>query len=265
MNMLTILGFVATVIFGLLSVFLYIRGKRNKHLTFTFETTELQAKKHPEIKITFKGREIENLSRLRVVCWNSGNEAIRWSDVPQNGPPTIKFKQGTLLSVACVGINEETRTTTEQRDDHSLSFSFAYLNPRDWAFLEALYEGSSKASELDFIARIIGGRSTSRRYQPPTNLFDLIFACLVGLGLLAFGALSAYPALVKHVTGRGVFIAVVTIGIPLFIFIGFIRQWMSQVPEPARSYLAGRANPQWQSGPQNQQDISTTATAGKTQ
>jgi hypothetical protein len=261
--MLTVLGFAATIAFGLLSIFLYFRGKRNKRLTCTFDLTALQEKKHPDIRITFKGREIEKLSRLRVACWNNGNEAVRWSDIPQNGPPTIKFKQGTLLSVAYVGVNEETKTTAKQYDDHSLSFSFAYLNPRDWAFLEVLYEGSAKASEFEFIARIIGGRSTSRRYRAPSKLSDLLTVCLTGLFFFALGVSFAHTAFVKHAISGEAVGAVLMLGFSLGIFILIvIVERRARIPEPARSYIAGHSSPQLQTGSQNQK-IPSAAAVGK--
>lgn len=159
MNAMNTLSMVATLLFGALSIVLYFRGRRQKRLTFTFDQTTLITKAHPEIKITFRDRQVANLSRLRTVCWNSGNQEIRWVDIPDNSPPTVLFSGATVLSVAAVAATAGTGFVAKHENDHSVSTKFDFLNPGDCGFFEVLYESlPSEKFGVQFLARIIGGR-----------------------------------------------------------------------------------------------------------
>lgn len=124
-----------TVFFGLLSIvlslILYVRSSRRKRLTFTYDLTGLHTRTHPEITILFKGNQIENLSRLRVVIWNSGNQEIRRSDIPVDGKPSIVMAGARILSVAVLNASPDTKCTASQNDDKALSVEFEFLNPGD--------------------------------------------------------------------------------------------------------------------------------------
>ena len=162
MEITAIVGLGLTVLFGLLSVVLYFRTRLYKRLTFTFDQSELHTKTHPEIRITFRDRQVENLSRLRAVCWNSGSQEIRSEDLPERGSPSVVFSDATVLSVAHGGSTQDTGFLVEQHDQHSVSVRFAFLNPGDYGLFEVLYEAEpSKAPTVNFLARVIGGRPTA--------------------------------------------------------------------------------------------------------
>lgn len=270
MNALTILGFAATIVFGLLSVFLYFRGRRYKGLSFNFQTTELQTRAHPEVKIIFKDREVENLSRLRAVIWNSGTEEIRWSDVPQSGPPVSVFKNARILSISILGANEDTKLRAEQRDQNSLRFEFAYFNPGEWGLIEVLYEGTSTDGvTIDTTARIIGGRPTdSRAYEDLVKGRDwlspplfLLAAFMSALGFFAerhrglwgvfrngfrFSMQTRWSYVILDVFSLLVFLLIAVYSPYWLVKLG--KQYRrSRLPKAARDFLLGAWNPDLQS------------------
>ncbi|MGO8789882.1 MAG: hypothetical protein ACLQVL_21185 [Terriglobia bacterium] len=189
------LSMVATLLFGALSIVLYFRGRRQKRLTFTFDQTTLITKAHPEIKITFRDRQVANLSRLRTVCWNSGNQEIRWVDIPDNSPPTVLFSGATVLSVAAVAATAGTGFVAKHENDHSVSTKFDFLNPGDCGFFEVLYESlPSEKFGVQFLARIIGGRSTdSRPFGGRLTPFESVAAIALPLIWIATAYLWAAP------------------------------------------------------------------------
>lgn len=97
------LGLTLTIFFGLLSLvlslILYFRGRHRKCLRLTWDLATLQVRNHPEITILFKDKQVENLSRLRVLVWNNGNQEIRRSDIPTGGKPSLKLTGATIFSV----------------------------------------------------------------------------------------------------------------------------------------------------------------------
>ena len=164
MNGWAALSLVLTIVFGFLSVLFYIRSRRHKRLTFTYDRSELHTRTHPDIKILFKDRQVENLSRLRAACWNSGNQAVRGEDIPKNGDRAVVLSDARVLSVAHVGSSVDTAFIAEQLDEQSVSVRFSFLNPGDSVLFEILYEATSaKEPTIQFTSRVIGGRPTEAR------------------------------------------------------------------------------------------------------
>ena len=167
------IGLALTIFFGLLSLVLslvlYFRGRHRKRLTFTYDLAELQTRTHPEVTIRFKDKQIENLSRLRVVIWNSGNQEIRRSDIPSERNPSIVLSGGRVLSVAMGNTSPGTGCAASERDDKTVSIDFEFLNSRDYAILDVLCERvDSKHLDILFVGRVIGGLpSESRQFMQP--------------------------------------------------------------------------------------------------
>jgi hypothetical protein len=181
---------VATLIFGLASVYFYIRSRRVTRLAFTYVDTVLQTKDHPEVIITFRDELIANLSRLRVIVSNNGTEAIRASDVPASAPPTIRFMPSArILSIAASCPGDALEFTARQDSAQTVTIGFKYLNPRDVGAVEVLYDaGNANQSDNQFTfeASIIGGESLRvERYARPTTPWS---AAVGGLLLSIIGA-----------------------------------------------------------------------------
>jgi hypothetical protein len=247
------LSLALTIFFGLLSivlsVLLYVRGRRRKRLTFTYDLVGLQTRAHPEITILFKGRQIENLSRLRVVIWNSGNLEVRRSDIPVAGPPSIILPGVRILSVGVLEASAETKCTATGDGEQTLSVDFEFLNPGDYAVLDVLYESvESKSPAVDFDARVIGGLpSEISRFEQPVKRIQWVSP--IGLALMwsvgAFYWVRAIPKWV-HAVPAGISIApnaLWTSFLLIFFFFGccatfqeYLRRYRrSRLPRTARN------------------------------
>lgn len=99
---MAIVGLVLTIVFGFLSVAFYLRSIRHKQLAFTYELSELLTTTNPEVSIAFRNRTVDDLSKLRVACWNSGTQEIRREDIPGDRPTAVVFTGATVLSVTYV-------------------------------------------------------------------------------------------------------------------------------------------------------------------
>jgi hypothetical protein len=178
------LGIALTVFFGLLNLILYLRGRRRKRLTFTWDSTTLQTRKHPEITMQFKGKPVENLSRFRVAVWNSGNQEIRHIDLPSGTSPIIHLPSAKILSTAILDASVKLSFTPS--GNNLISLDFGYPNPKDWGVLEMLCElDESKTFSPHFDARLIGALpAESRKFEKPRAVFGWV-GPILSLGLLA--------------------------------------------------------------------------------
>ena len=167
-TVLGVVGSVATVIFGLLSLYLYVKSKRSKSLVFAYYTDEVQTRRHPDVEILFHGEPINNLLSAKVILWNSGTEEIRWSDIPPGAPPLVSMGENSrILSVASRGEScKEIMADVMRASEQSFGFTFSYLNPGDGILAEVLYE-RSEACPLTINARIIGGSAVVKKYLRP--------------------------------------------------------------------------------------------------
>lgn len=193
-----------TIFFGILSVvlsvILFLESKHRKNLTFTHTSTGLYTRRHPDITIAFKGKQIENLSRLRVVIWNSGNQEIRGADIPAGGEPSITLTGAMLRSVAILDSSPDIRCSAVERGEQTVSVGFEFLNPRDYATLDVLYESEDQSPKIEYTARIIGGQSDSRQFLQPTTPVSWVGP--VGLGLIAGVGMYAWLRAVRFAIYR---------------------------------------------------------------
>jgi len=164
-----VVGTVATVFFGLLSLYFYLKSRRNKLIVFTYDKALVQTRDHPDVTIVFRGEQIENLCRAQVVCWNGGTEEVRWIDIPPGSPPSLSLGGNKrILSVASRESCSEIEGGVVQRADDGIAFRFAYLNPGDRIVAEILYEVvdvTSVALPVSIEAPLIGGQSVLRHYR----------------------------------------------------------------------------------------------------
>ncbi len=245
-----------TVVFGVLTVLFYIRGRQYKRLTFTYDVSELHTRTHPEVKITFNDRQVENLWRLRAVCWNSGTQEIRREDLPKEGPPAVNLSKATVLSVAHVGSTADTAFSAARHDDNSVTVQFAFLNPGDCGLFEVLYEGTSPDKPVvQFLTRVIGGHPTETRlFSGPLTpvesvaAFALPAACLMAVYLSADFVRRSVKAVPNGFTidvrAAGLVLLLVIAAIVSAVVVRhFVRRACeSRLPELAKDLFAGRSD-----------------------
>lgn len=199
MELYTILGTAGTFIFGLLSIYLYFKSMRSKKPVFAYDHSVLQTRVHPEITILFNEEKIENLSRSHIVFFNNGNQEIRAEDIPSSRFPIIEFNDQTrILSHKLLKSSSgETSLEVKRRSKYSIEISFDYLNPKDGAVIEVLYETapSTKGIPANFIAPIKGASSVvSYKYiRKPSRIDRIFFPLMVSFWFfIGFYSLGIY-------------------------------------------------------------------------
>src|SRR5947209_3149849 len=96
-NGLTIL--VAVV--GLLTSYIfYLRSKIRSKLTYamdSFQLSGMQSMLSPELKISFRGKELESVTKTLALIWNSGNSTIEGSRIVAVDPLRLITSEGSEI------------------------------------------------------------------------------------------------------------------------------------------------------------------------
>jgi hypothetical protein len=156
-----VLGFISTLIFGLLSVYLYFKGRRFRRLSVVYSSATLQSRSHPDIAITFRGVEVGLFSRAIVCLWNSGTEAIRTTDLPSESAVQITLGEcRQLLAASTLCSPSESRSLSVSQQSNAAVVKFGFLNPGDGVVVELLYESSGAAhrTAIDLVAPVIDAK-----------------------------------------------------------------------------------------------------------
>ena len=161
------LGFAATVGFGLLSLYLYLRSRRVKRPAFGAVQSILQTRRHPDVDILYQGQSIHDLRQLRVVFYNGGTEAIRKEDVSRNAFPRVEFESpARVLSLTVIKApTEENYISVNLSSNSDVTVEFEYLNPGDGVVFEVLYDGCGEEGIPAFFrATLAGAKPVRARY-----------------------------------------------------------------------------------------------------
>ena len=249
--MLSILGLILTIVFGALSIYLYLKSRRYKQIVFTHLFSTLQTRNHPDISISFSGKEINNLSKLLVLCWNAGTEEIRGTDVPSANPPAIVFPENvTLLSYKLLDASSEgLNFSLVKPNDRLLNFTFEYLNPNDGGLIEVLYEQSGDdLGAINIEAHVIGGRpSLDINYEPRSGWGWIVTVSVSALLAAAIGIFFLWVSMDTAGVTTVVLVLCGLIELVLsaalaYAFWYFVQLYNRQrIPHFAVEYLEGRS------------------------
>lgn len=97
-----------------------------------------------EVFVTFKGREVQRLTKTILIFWNNGTEVLDGKDIVPADPITISFDEGdTILSYKILRRTKFVNNFTIDKHElhlHQLIVNFDYLDPKDGLTLEILHD-----------------------------------------------------------------------------------------------------------------------------
>jgi len=239
---LNILAFCLTLVFGVLSVYFYVKMQSFKATSFVYAYSILQSKVHPKISIRFANRRITNLSKATIIFFNSGTKEIRRDDIQGDNFPRILFPQTAkvLSHGILVSSSANNCIKTEQIDPNSVQVSFSYLNPQDGAIIEILLEDTEnrRAFPGSFEADIIGARKLmSYGYQRPASTSSIILTLLFDAAIFAFGVYGFIKWLAAKQFSTFIFSAFLIFTGLFAIWKGILEPSKKTIPLFARTFL----------------------------
>jgi hypothetical protein len=241
------LGFIGTILtalFGIASVYFYLKTRRVKLPTFIVSRDVLQAKTHPNVSISFGGQQIESLMRYRIIFYNGGQEEIRSADIPPKHPPSISFDQTIrLFSWQIIGVSRpEIDFHLSSDTNNQITLQFSFLNPGDGAVIEVLCDfpgGWWEAPPPTLQASIIGARPARvLPYRYPPGAFELFEGGFTALFVAGFGVAS----IALYFLGRSWIVGVVGV---LGLAVGSWVAWSTTV-KPFTELAPHFARPIWE-------------------
>ncbi len=117
-----------------------------------------------EFRMQYKGREICDISVLRLLIWNSGKDVIRQDDIAKKHPICfISCEDTRLLDANLIAINNDTISTHLDKDNDLLHIDFEYLEPGQGVVAEIVYSGP--LNDLGITGVIKGGSINFKRVR----------------------------------------------------------------------------------------------------
>lgn len=157
-----------------------------------------------DVKISFKGEEILQLTKTNVILWNDGSETVDGSKVVEKSPICIVFDKKTRI--LRFQIVRETRRVNNAKlcaidgEPNKVVVSFEYLDPKDGMNIELLHdskavpkisgtirglpEGVKTVSLFDFFAKSQAKKVFSDKYFFAMSLLVGVF--MLGCGILVY-------------------------------------------------------------------------------
>lgn len=144
-----------TVVSLSLSVFLYLKGKREKqpvYLMKTFVLIDNDLAELDGITISFKGVPVKSLALSKVSFWNKGAETINGIDIVATDPLRIEVSDDGTLYAAKISFKKNPHNApTIVVNGGMAHIKFDYLDLMDGVVVDVYHSGNSKIAVLGTI------------------------------------------------------------------------------------------------------------------
>lgn len=137
-----------TFLLGVLVSYIFFKQSLKESVPiYTSKTLKLIGKDNSlipnDVKIFFKGHEIEQLSKSVIVIWNHGKKTLYESDIVKDDSLKIVFDDS--VEILSTDVTKVTRQANKFSVDHlsknEVSITFEYLDANDGATIEILHTG----------------------------------------------------------------------------------------------------------------------------
>ncbi len=243
-----VIGIVIGVI-GIVIAFRFSVRQKLSYIPSSIQLTGLNSRFSPDLKISFRGRELELVTKSVVTFWNSGTATIEGSKIVSTSPLRIVTSQESeildaAVSTATRGAN---KFTVKLRDGlpNELECSFDYLDRGDGVIVSMLHTGSWRVNVVGDIQGMPSGPTEAN--TPFKNRYDPLFWLFAAVTLCGIGALILY-AIFKSWPNSSMVekLFLLTYDVILFIMAGLLffvnKPFRQQPPKALREWETSHAN-----------------------
>lgn len=179
---------IGAIISMTISHFYHKKSEKTKRLSMLYKSDMLQTINYQDIKLLYKEKSIDSLTKTLLLVVNSGQKAVKLGDV--GGSLVIKAISSVKLLSVEINKNSEGIKPTIKKKDSSIELSFSHLNPKDYIFIEILHEGILSHNDSFIIDHnpIIDGSVFITKYFDPNaytevqkNIFLTFFIPAISL------------------------------------------------------------------------------------
>lgn len=159
-NWLGVLIGIAGIVIGVVTAYVFYRKSK---LTARIATKQLfvpifddSSLLPSDLKLIFRGKEIQNLSLCMVAIWNSGNTTIDGDRITTIDPLRIVTPRGSqILDVEILKFTDKVNTfmLSSRGSDYpnEVRCAFDFLEPNDGVTIKILYNGGGKPAVIGTI------------------------------------------------------------------------------------------------------------------
>jgi hypothetical protein len=180
----------------ILAVYFYVKSIRYKRLFYDARSFQLVSERIASISgFTFRYRDedVRNLSFMRMVVWNSGNDVLHSSDITATDPLRLHFSKATTVLQAPVPFvshpTNNVRATLDPKCRNEVMLSFEYLNPGQGFVLSALFSGTS--DDVPCFHGTIKGADNPKAFTGPATGFRYLLSIVDNGAPLLMGVIGA--------------------------------------------------------------------------
>jgi hypothetical protein len=169
------IGILLSIVFGLLAIYLYFIGKKQRKPTYIVRTIRLVSSKLKDIdniKISYAGANIENLSISKIALWNAGKETINSADIPPTSPikleiePKYEFLGANILYQKKVSNNFKLEMSSDKK---SVLIKFDYFDYEEGVVLQVFHTGN-ESNDIKLTGDIKASKGLSKKTYGRTFL-----------------------------------------------------------------------------------------------
>jgi hypothetical protein len=183
--------------------------------------------------VSFKGKNLRNISVSKVAIWNDGTETIHRSDIAEAAPLRVVVSDAELLDSTVLKTTSPANQFGLKQVENSVLVDFDYLDRHQGAIVQLVHTGKS-SSNITLGGALKGSRPVSRRmfgmtkterYIRGAGIFGVYFPFFVIIGPLLSSISSG--ALLESLSILA--LIVLLIFIEVFIF-RYLPKMMRPVP-----------------------------------
>ncbi|MCR9366762.1 hypothetical protein [Vibrio antiquarius] len=200
------------IVLGIVGIFSYKISKSAAKPAYQKTSLRLLGREEdnlPEdVTVTYKGLEVQRLTKTTLVVWNNGTEVLDGDAILQRDPLRLEFEDGTnILSYKILKSNRTTNEFTLNKCDQNenrLKVNFLYLDPNDGVTIEILHDSKARYPKFkgtikghpkcfeDLGGVVLFGQKTTKVTGPLGLIYSniklfMIIPILMGIGAVLFG------------------------------------------------------------------------------
>lgn len=152
---------VVGVVFGIVGLFSFKIARSTAKPSYQKSSIRLLGREEDklpdEVKVSFKGKEVERLTKTTIVLWNDGTEVLGKEDMVETSPVSIEFESG--VNILSYKINKYSKESNKfelyksDGHDNRVIVDFLYMDPKDGVTIELLHDSESRYPEVNGIIK----------------------------------------------------------------------------------------------------------------
>ena len=140
------------IILGIIGIFSYKISKSIAKPSYQKSSLRLIGREEDnlpkDVKVTYKGNEVDRLTKTTLTIWNNGSETLDGNDVVDSDPLLISFEPNNrILSYKVIKRTKKANAFELVNFDNSpnkLGLKFEYLDPKDGVVIELLHDSEKR-------------------------------------------------------------------------------------------------------------------------